>query len=114
MNTGRKRKGRSDRSHVIYQISIDGDKYIGVTFVRDRSADKSVRARIVQHWYNAHVKKLNWRLSSRIRMLESIEDVEYAVLEVVRGKTATHERERQLIDKIKPSLNTDVRPQRSK
>lgn len=109
MNAGRKRKGRSDRVHLIYKLTVGQDQYIGLTFVRRRSVDKTMHARICQHWYNAHVKQLKWRLSTAIRQLDCVEDVEYQILAKVRGKQAAHQYERKLIMELAPSLNTDIR-----
>ena len=109
MNQGRKRKGRSDRMHLIYQLDVGGKKYIGMTFLRKQSIPKTMRARIIQHWYNANKLQYKWGLSKAIRDLDSIEDIGYTILARVRGKDACHKQERALIVKKKPVLNTDTR-----
>ena len=109
MNTGRKRKPRKDRPHIIYQLTVGNKSYVGVTFVRKQSVAKTMRARIIQHWYNAHNHNYQWGLSAALRKLDSIEDVEYEVLERVKGKQAAHARERELISELRPKLNTDIR-----
>lgn len=112
MNSGRKRKGRADRTHIIYALEINGKSYIGLTFLRDRSVKKSMHYRIKQHFYNATVRGYDWSLSEEIRRLDSVEDIGYKVLAKVRGKIDAHDVERQFIDELKPELNSDVRPQK--
>jgi hypothetical protein len=109
MNIGRKRKGRSDRTHLIYQLTVDGKSYIGLTYLRKQSVPKTMRARLIQHWYNAHTHKHGWGLSEAIRSVDTIEDISYTILARVRGKDAAHEVERKLITSKKPKLNTDIR-----
>jgi hypothetical protein len=109
MNTGRKRKGRKDRTHLIYQLDVNGKTYIGLTYLRKQSVRKTMRERIVQHWYNAHSHQHKWGLSAELRAADSIEDVGYVILDRVRGKTEAHNVERELIRKYRPPLNTDVR-----
>jgi hypothetical protein len=109
MNNGRKRKGRSDRTHIIYELNIKDSTYIGITFLREKSVRKSMHKRIGQHWYNAHTRGYSWRLSKALIGLDSVEDVGYRVLAKVRGKDAAHLMERQLIAELAPDLNTDTR-----
>lgn len=114
MNTGRKRKPRCDRTHVIYQLRINGERYIGITFIRRQSVKKTMRTRIKQHWYNANVLQYGWHLSDAIRELDCIEDIEYEVLAKVKGKDAAHTVERKLIRIRRPQLNTDIRVKRKR
>lgn len=109
MNTGRKRKPRSDRTHIVYQLRVDGQRYIGITFVRKQSIKKTMRARIKQHWYNANTHQYGWVLSEAIRNLDNIEDIGYEVLAKVKGKIEAHKLERLAIQRRKPQLNTDIR-----
>ena len=103
------RKKRTDRNHIVYQITVKGKLYIGVTANTQSTVDKSVRSRIAKHFYRAQTEGLNWLLCKALRTLECKEDIEYAVLAVVRGKTAAHDYERELIRKMKPALNSDKR-----
>ena len=109
MNTGRKRRPRADRTHVIYQLRINGQRYIGITFLRKQSLKKTMRTRIKQHWYNANVLQYGWHLSNAIRELDCIEDIEYEVLAKVKGKVEAHNVERKYIRIRRPQLNTDIR-----
>lgn len=114
MNNGRKRKGRKDRAHVVYLLTVGDHEYIGITFVRERSIPKTMHARLKQHWYNAYVHQKDWALSKALRKLDCIEDIEYEILEKTRGKEAAHKIERELILEFMPSLNTDVREKKAK
>lgn len=103
------RKKRSDRNHIIYQITVGRKLYIGVTAKTQPTVEKSVRSRIAKHFYRAQTEGLNWLLCKALRTLDCKEDIEYTVLAIVRGKTAAHEYERELIRKMKPALNSDKR-----
>ena len=103
------RKKRTDRNHIVYQIAVDSKTYIGVTAKTQSTVDKSVRSRIAKHFYRAQTEGLNWLLCKALRKLDCKEDIEYTVLAVVRGKSAAHEYERDLIRKLNPALNSDKR-----
>lgn len=109
MNTGRKRKGRKDRTHLIYELTIGKATYVGLTFLRDQSVPKTMRARIKQHWYNAHNHGKPYKLPTAIRKLDSIDAISYKIVAKVRGKVEAHQAERQIITTIKPKLNSDIR-----
>ena len=104
----KKRKSRSDRKHVIYSLSVNGQEYIGVTFVERSAVNKSVIRRWQKHVNRALTENKNWSLCKAIRKYGR-DAFEVTVLEVVRGKSAAHIRERELIRERKPKLNTDVR-----
>jgi len=93
----------------VYQIAVDSKMYIGVTAKTQSTVDKSVRSRIAKHFYRAQTEGLNWLLCKALRKLDCKEDIEYTVLAVVRGKSAAHEYERDLIHKLNPALNSDKR-----
>jgi hypothetical protein len=103
------RKKRSDRTHIIYQITVGRKIYIGVTAKTQSTVDKSVRSRIAKHFYRAQTEGLDWLLCKALRKLDCKEDIVYSVLATIRGKTAAHDYERELIRKIKPVLNSDKR-----
>ena len=101
------RKRRNDRNHVIYQITApNGDRYIGITFVRGRAFKRSAKIRWEAHMRNALDYGRDNLLSLSIRE-HGVEGFKREILEVVRGKKATHARERELIAEMKPELNME-------
>jgi len=113
--TGRKkRKRRSDVNHAIYMITApDGSQYIGLTFIRQPTAKKhtrskmpllSVKSRFKSHCYRANNGSLDLFHESIRRF--GHESFHVKILEIVRGKDSAHQRERQLINDFKPTLNT--------
>lgn len=102
------RKRRSDRNHIIYEIAMKSMTYIGVTVVEKRNPAYSLKRRWQKHVCRALTEQQNWKLCAAIRK-HGPEKFDVRVIEIVRGKVAAHERERQLIRVRKPKLNTDVR-----
>lgn len=103
------RKKRSDRNHIIYELRIGTDNYIGVTAKTESTVNKSVLARAAKHFYRAKTETKDWLLCSALRTLNSKSDIEVLVHEIVRGKAAAHKREVELRRALRPTLNTDVR-----
>ena len=103
------RKKRSDRNHIIYELRVAGDNYIGVTAKTESTVLKSVRARAAKHFYRAKTETKNWLLCSALRELNSKDDIEILIHEIVRGKTEAHRREVELRRALRPTLNTDTR-----
>lgn len=103
-----RRKTRTDRNHIVYSLLVGKLEYIGVTYVQDRSPAKSLRRRWKKHIQRALSEDRGWKLCNAIRK-HGAEAFTTRVLEVVRGKAAAHNRERELIRILKPRLNTDVR-----
>lgn len=103
-----KRKSRSDRKHLIYSLSVNNKEYIGVTFVDKGRVNASLTRRWKKHVNRALNENKSWKLCVAIRQYGA-ESFTVSVLEVVRGKSDAHDRERQLIKERKPRLNTDVR-----
>lgn len=100
------RKRRTDRNHAIYELFCEatGDSYIGITVV-DGSALSSVRGRFNRHLSRARTESKNWNLCEALRTYGREGFTPY-LLEVVRGKTAAHARERELIAVMQPALNS--------
>jgi hypothetical protein len=99
------RKKRSDRNHVIYAVTAEGQKYIGLTVAIGQAYLRSVKVRVQKHISRALKEDKDWSFCQFIR--ENPEVVlRYEVLEVVRGRKAAHSRERELIASLSPSLNT--------
>lgn len=103
------RKKRSDRNHIIYELVVNGQNYIGVTAKTESTVLKSVRARAAKHFYRAKTEMKDWLLCRALRELTSKEEIEIRVHEIVRGKAEAHRREVEIRRMVRPVLNTDVR-----
>ena len=97
------RRKRSDRNHVLYQLTIGQETYIGLTVAIGQAYLRSVKVRVQKHISRAKKESKDWAICEALR---SDEVVQYEVLEVVRGRKAAHSRERKLIAEYQPSLNT--------
>ena len=103
------RKKRVDRNHIIYELRVNGENYIGVTAKTESTINKSVLARAAKHFYRAKKETKHWLLCDALRSLTSKEEIEVLVHEVIRGKALAHKREVELRRQLKPTLNTDTR-----
>lgn len=103
------RKKRTDRNHIIYELRVNGLNYIGVTAKTETTINKSVLARAAKHYYRAKTEGKNWLLCQALRTLNSKDEIEVLVHEVIRGKAAAHRREVELRRQLQPILNTDTR-----
>ena len=100
------RKKRSDRNHVIYRMEMDtGDSYVGLTVADGAAYLRSVKVRVQKHMSRARKEDKSWNLYSFLRENEDV-SITYEVLEVVRGRKPAHQRERELISELNPTLNT--------
>jgi hypothetical protein len=100
------RKKRSDRNHVIYCITAEtGDQYIGLTVAIGNAFLRSVKVRVQKHLSRAKREDKTWSLYAFLRSNPEVQ-IEYQVIEVVRGRKPAHQRERELIADWAPSLNT--------
>lgn len=100
------RKKRSDRNHVIYRMEMDtGDSYVGLTVAQGSAFLRSVKVRVQKHMSRARKEDKSWNLYSFLRDNENV-SITYEVLEVVRGRKPAHQRERELISELNPTLNT--------
>lgn len=100
------RKRRSDRNHVIYQLTNTktGEIYIGMTYARGRAFVKSAKSRFQGHCYFAFDAKKETTLYRNMRA-HGVKVFKVSVLEIVRGKKECHKRETQLIRDRQPDLN---------
>jgi hypothetical protein len=97
------RKKRNDRNYVLYRVSGHGEDYIGLTVAVGRAFARSVKVRVQKHISRANREDKDWTFCQFLREADSIE---YEVLEVVRGRKAAYQRERELIAEYEPTLNT--------
>ena len=102
------RKKRSDRTHIIYMIESGNDFYLGVTAKTEKSINRSVQVRFNKHIYRSRSENKSWLLYESIRD-KGIDSFTISIVEVLRGKTVAHKRERELIREFNPNLNTDIR-----
>lgn len=101
-----KRKTRSDRNQAIYVITnnVTGEQYVGLT-VCSGGVRKALKIRMQKHIRRALTENKDWALCKSIRQY-GVESFSYGLLEIVRGKTAGHARELELIRAYNPALNT--------
>jgi len=109
MEAIKRRKKRVDRTHIIYELRVNGLNYVGVTAKTQSTVLKSVRDRAAKHFNRAHGESKSWKLCDALRGLSSKEEIGIRVLEIIRGKVAAHIREVELRRQMKPTLNTDTR-----
>ena len=103
------RAKRSDRNHIIYELVVAGENYIGVTAKTESTVLKSVRARAAKHFSRAKTETKTWLLCEALRALTDKSEIEIRVHEIVRGKADAHKREVEIRRAVMPTLNTDVR-----
>ncbi len=110
-----RRKRRTDRNQVIYKLTCipTGETYIGVTVAHGRAYKKSVRIRWVKHLYHACIENRMGLLQIAIRE-HGQEAFSHEILHVIRGKSAAHKMELDLIHKFHPPLNVEGVPGRKK
>lgn len=101
------KKKRCDRNHVVYRITcVDtGDEYIGITVALGQAFVRSVKIRFQKHVSRAMREEKEWNLCTALRQFADARWT-YEVVEVIRGRKAAHQRERELIGMYEPSLNT--------
>lgn len=104
------RKKRSDRNHIVYSITINGERYIGVTAKTESTVPKSLWSRLSKHWYRRNdPARLHWGIYAAMRELTDRTEAVITAEHIVRGKAAAHKLERELIKQFQPTLNTDKR-----
>ena len=103
------RKKRTDRTHIIYELRVNGASYIGVTAKTETTINKSVLARAAKHFYRAKTENKAWLLCQALRTLNDKSEIEVLVHETLRGKAVAHKREVEIRRTLRPVLNTDCR-----
>ena len=101
----------TERKHIVYELTVEGATYIGVTNVEDKlGVEGSLARRVAKHWYRLKDSKRNgWALYRAIaRACSSKQDIERRVLAVCDNKRAGHDLETRLIAELKPLLNSDT------
>lgn len=98
------RKKRTDRTHIIYELVVNGKSYVGITAKTESTVNKSVLSRFAKHTYRARTEDKTWPLYTAMRKFGA-EAFEVFILETGRGKAWAHQRERELIAEMQPVLN---------
>ena len=99
------RKKRSDRNYVLYQLTAGTDTYVGLTVAQGQAFLRSVKVRVQKHCSRARKENHAWSLYTYLRANPEVQ-IQYEVLEVVRGRKPAYQRERELIAEYEPNLNT--------
>ena len=99
------RKKRSDRNYVLYQLTAGTSTYVGLTVAQGQAFLRSVKVRVQKHCSRANRENHSWSLYSYLRDNPEVQ-IQYEVLEVVRGRKPAYAQERELIAQYQPDLNT--------
>jgi hypothetical protein len=99
------RKKRSDRNYVLYQLTAENETYIGLTVAQGQAFLRSVKVRVQKHLSRAKREDKNWTLYAFLRSNPEVQ-LQYEVLEVIRGRKPAYQREREIIAEVAPTLNT--------
>ena len=108
MNSKITRKRRTDRNQVIYfiQDKVTLEYYIGLTALSFKgNVFRTLRRRMQKHMQRALTENKDWGLSRALRE-RGADSFVFGVVEVVRGKRPAHARETELINTLRPALNT--------
>ena len=105
----RPRKKRADRTHIVYELNVNGLTYVGVTAKTESTALKSAKTRAAKHFYRAKTENKDWLLCLALRELNDKSEIGVRVLATVRGKKEGHDLEVALRRELEPALNTDTR-----
>ncbi len=102
------RKKRCDRNHAVYMITCKttGERYIGITVIRGRAFQGSVKTRWEGHVYHAMIEGRDYPLQRAIRQ-HGPSAFTHELIQIVRGKQAAHDLEMNLIETMNPELNVE-------
>ena len=106
----KKRKRRSDRTHVVYRLTntVTGEIYIGITVATGRAYLGSLKERWKRHVSRATRQTMEWNLCNSIREYGE-RAFSREILHLIRGKAAAHSMETALIRSLKPALNSTIK-----
>jgi len=108
MNSKIVRKRRTDRNQVIYYIqdTVTQEYYVGLTALCfNGNVRRTLVRRMQKHMQRAMTENKDWGLSCALRE-RGAERFVFGKLEVIRGKGPAHAHETELINTLKPALNT--------
>jgi hypothetical protein len=99
------RTARRDSNYVIYEMRDQhGHNYIGLTRKGPSTARKAVLERWRRHLSRARCEDRAWALYQYLRTRET--EWTHTVLEIVRGRALAYAREREIVKRQAPSLNS--------
>ena|ERR1051325_8516387 len=103
------RKKRCDRAYLIYRIvcTVTQECYVGLVVRQGQGIRKTLSCRLHQHVTRAYSLGKEWTLHQAIRR-HGHESFDIGLLEIVRGKAAAHNREVQLMQGHRATLNTKM------
>ena len=78
---------------------------MGLTVAQGQAFLRSVKVRVQKHLSRARKENHSWSLYTYLRANPEVQ-IQYEVLEVVRGRKPAYQRERELIAEYQPNLNT--------
>ena len=78
---------------------------MGLTVAQGQAFLRSVKVRVQKHLSRARKENHAWSLYTYLRANPEVQ-IQYEVLEVVRGRKPAYQRERELIAEYQPNLNT--------
>tara|TARA_B110000503_G_scaffold74192_1_gene114608 strand:+ start:717 stop:1061 length:345 start_codon:yes stop_codon:yes gene_type:complete len=103
----KKRKRRSDRTHIVYQLTNEttGQIYIGITVVTGKAFKRSLTERWKRHVSRTKHESHEWPICKSIREYGE-QAFTREILHTIRGKKQAHSLETLLIREFQPQLNT--------
>lgn len=110
MDKAASRKKRTDRNHIIYQVTcmVTEESYVGLTVCTHGTTQKGVKyaaeRRFQKHACRATSERADLPLCKAIRK-HGKEAFKVEALWIVRGKEAAHAVEREVVAELKPVLN---------